>query len=88
MADIMITTYDNPINPFEDFIGWFKQDMLLGHNTCGLLALYACPDSDLSDEVNHERETSAMEYMVAMEPELFKIVMRDDYFYKNKMNAS
>ena len=36
--DSMLTTFDNPFNPFTEFDRWWKEDLLLGHNCCGLLA--------------------------------------------------
>lgn len=34
----MITTKDNPYNPFKDFTSWFLFDISKGYNTCSKLA--------------------------------------------------
>ena len=39
--DCMLTTIDNPFNPFEDFTSWFLFDIEHGYNTCSRLARVA-----------------------------------------------
>lgn len=77
--DTMLTTYDNPFNPFTDFISWWKYDLLLGHDTCGLLARSAGYDPNVSDEVNEKYIDSAMNDIVELEPEIYRIVRAKDY---------
>ena len=48
----MITTIDNPFDPFEDFAKWYIYDSGKGYNTCGLLALMTHTSDSLIDEVN------------------------------------
>jgi hypothetical protein len=45
----MLTTVDNPVNPFTSFSEWYHRDLALGHDTMGLLARVAVVPSDLSD---------------------------------------
>lgn len=33
--DSFLTTYDNPFNPFTDFVRWLKEDLILGHDGGG-----------------------------------------------------
>ena len=35
----MLTSIDNPDDPFEDFKSWFKYDVEHGYNTCGYLEI-------------------------------------------------
>lgn len=78
--DTMLTTYDNPFNPFEDFEMWMKYDILvLGHNTCGLLARTALISPIYSDEVNDKEIDRAMDEIIAQEPLVYKKVTRDSY---------
>ena len=48
--DCMLSTKDNPINPFDDFDEWYRYDMEKGWNCCGRLARIA----QLSDVMSEE----------------------------------
>lgn len=76
--DSMLTTIDNPFNPFEDFIQWWKKDLLLGHDCCGLLAREANINDLASENVNDRDITDAMDRIVKEDP-IYKIVYPTDY---------
>lgn len=48
----MLTTFDNPYDPFTQFTEWFMYDVEKGYNSCGYLARIA----NVSDELT-EQET-------------------------------
>lgn len=48
----MLTTFDNPYNPFENFSAWLLFDVEKGHNSCAHLGRFARTSSQLSDEEN------------------------------------
>lgn len=77
--DSMLTTFDNPFNPFTDFIRWWKQDLLLGHDCCGLLAREANISSVSSEEANDVFVIDAMNRIVENEPTIYKIVYPSDF---------
>lgn len=77
--DSMLTTFDNPFNPFTDFIRWWKQDLLLGHDCCGLLAREANISSVSSEEANDVFVIDAMNRIVENEPTIYKIVYSSDF---------
>lgn len=79
MNDSMLTTFDNVFNPFTDFVAWHKQDLLLGHDCCGLLARRACTSDLYSDEVNNELIIEAMKEIVEDFPMIYKIVYPKDF---------
>lgn len=54
MASTMLSTIDNPYNPFSQFDEWYAYDMVLarqeGRNTCcGYLAAISQMSSDVTD---------------------------------------
>ena len=79
----MLTTFDNPFNPFTDFINWYLFDNSKGYNTCGFLARVADSnvpsDEDIADSINE----AAMDEIIATDPlNLYRKVSEEDY--KNK----
>jgi hypothetical protein len=52
VKEFMLSTSDNPFNPFTQFREWFAFDVANGYNTCSYLARIC----ELSDEVC-DRET-------------------------------
>lgn len=50
MADTeyMLTTVDNPFDPFTQFDEWLEYDIRLGYNTCSFLDRIAKGSNDLS----------------------------------------
>lgn len=76
--DSMLTTFDNPFNPFTEFDRWWKEDLLLGHDCCGLLANESNVSDVSSDEVNDKAIIEAMERIVKREPMVYKIVYQSD----------
>lgn len=79
MNDIMLTTVDNPFNPFTEFERWWKEDLRLGHDCCGLLALNANTSEIFSDEVNQRIINQAMIDIVEFDPSTYIIVKENDY---------
>ena len=45
----LLTTIDNPYNPFSNWDEWFMTDLQLGYDTCGLLARVS-NDSGITEE--------------------------------------
>ena len=53
----MLTTFDNPFDPFEQFDSWFLFDIEKGYNSCGRLARIAQITDDMSPkEIDDEIE--------------------------------
>lgn len=44
----MLTTTDNPYDPFDDYDDWYAFDQRHGHNTPGILARIAVVSDELS----------------------------------------
>lgn len=58
MKQCMLTTIDNPFNPFTQFEQWFTFDMEKGYDCCGRVARLLV---DLSFDVSTEEELNANE---------------------------
>lgn len=41
LKEVMLSTSDNPFNPFVDPVGWYAFDYAHGYNTLGYLAVVA-----------------------------------------------
>jgi hypothetical protein len=49
MADVMLTTIDNPYNPFTQFDRWYVFDCQRGYDTCAILARISRNSDELSE---------------------------------------
>lgn len=49
MMQTMLTTADNPYDPFSEFDEWYANDHRLGHHTLGLLARFVRTSDELSE---------------------------------------
>lgn len=69
MADeaCMLTTFDNPYNPFTQFDNWFHFDTEKGYNTCDYLGRIAKTSDEFTDE----------EYSKAIEAAIDEIIKYD-----------
>lgn len=77
-TEYMLTTWDNPYNPFTEFELWFKHDMVYGHNTCGLLNQTAVTNSIQSDELNEKDVNDAIDYIVNKNPFIYRKISSKD----------
>lgn len=48
----MLTTFDNPYNPFEQFASWFLFDTEKGYNSCSYLGRISRTSDQLSEVEN------------------------------------
>ena len=67
MANHMLTTIDNPYNPFTNFDDWFQFDEQKGYHTCSYLARIAKTSNEFSDEDDAEIE-AAIDEIVSLDP--------------------
>ena len=55
--ECMLSTIDNPFDPFEQFVQWFLFDIEKGYNSCSLLARIIQVSDDMSEpEIDAETE--------------------------------
>lgn len=60
----MLTTFDNPFDPFEQFTSWFLFDTEKGYNTCGKLARIAKSSDSFTDKENNEEIERAIDEII------------------------
>ena len=60
----MLTTLDNPFDPFNDFTSWYMFDCEKGHNTSSRLARIANIDSEMSQKEVDDEMDRAMDLIV------------------------
>lgn len=68
MRKCMLTTNDNPFNPFKEFDSWYMFDMDKGYNSCGYLARIL---PNISDELTDD------EHIIAVENAIDEIINND-----------
>ena len=61
---VMLTTIDNPFDPFEQFDSWFLFDVEKGYNSCSYLGRIAKTSEQLSDEENNEEIERAIDEII------------------------
>ncbi|WP_458459965.1 hypothetical protein [Pseudobutyrivibrio sp.] len=61
---VMLTTIDNPFNPFEDFTSWFMYDMECGYNSCAYVARIAQTSDQFTEKENFEELERAIDEII------------------------
>lgn len=64
MSSCMLTTFDNPFDPFEQFDSWFQYDCDKGYNSCSYLARIAHTSDQLSDAENEKEIERAIDEII------------------------
>lgn len=77
--DVMLTTVDNPFDPFEQFDQWFLFDVENGYNSSALLARIARTSDQFTDQENNR----------IIEQAIDEIILYDfrDLYRKVKLNT-
>lgn len=68
MEEIMLSTKDNPYNPFTDFDNWFAFDTQNGYYSCGLLARLTKSSDDISDADESIAIEAAIDEIIRLNP--------------------
>lgn len=77
---VMLTTIDNPYNPFNDFKSWFAYDTSHGYNTCGYLARITKTSDQFSDVENAYEIEQAIDEIIQHDfMNIYKKVRETDY---------
>ena len=74
----MLTTIDNPYNPFDDFASWFSFDTEKGYNSCSLLMRIAQVSDEMTDvEENMEIDRAINDIIKYDFRDIYKKVSRE-----------
>ena len=60
----MLTTFDNPYDPFNQFNSWFLFDVTKGYNSCELLGRFARISDSFTDEENDKEVERAIDEII------------------------
>lgn len=76
--DVMLTTVDNPFDPFEDFTSWFMFDIEKGYNSCGRLMRIAKVTDDMSQKEYDEAIEAAIDELIRIDfLDIYRKVTKD-----------
>ena len=66
MAEVFLTTLDNPYDYFTQFDEWYAFDISKGYNTCNYLARIALTSTDMSDSDYEKAVEDAVDDIVRL----------------------
>ena len=74
----MLTTNDNPFDPFEQFTSWFLFDVEKGYYTCSRLARIAQLSDDMTQKEQDEEVERAIDEIIKYDfLDIYKKVKRE-----------
>lgn len=75
----MLTTIDNPYNPFDQFIPWFLFDEEKGYRSCAYLGRVARTSNQFSEEENEMEIERAIDEIIQYDfRNIYKKVRQED----------
>ena len=73
----MLTTIDNPFDPFDDFTSWFLFDIEKGYDSCGKVMRIAKLSDDLTEKEEDVEIERAIDEIIKYDPlDVYKKVTR------------
>lgn len=81
----MLTTFDNPYNPFTQFERWMLFDMEKGYNTCAYLGRIAKTSDEFTDEEYNRVIEEAVDEIIKYD---FMNIYRKIYGEREKLQVA
>lgn len=78
-TNFMLTTLDNPFNPFTHYDDWYNFDVSKGYNTCAYLARIAKTSDELSEVDEALAIVQAMDEIVSLNLSGNYIKVKEDF---------
>lgn len=76
---VMLTTFDNPYDPFDEFNLWFMYDIEKGYYSCSYLARIVKISDDMTQKEEHEAIERAIDEIILYNPlNIYKKVRKND----------
>ena len=76
--EFMLTTIDNPFDPFEQFTSWRLFDLEKGYNSCERLARFVNLSDDLTQKETDDEIERAIDRIIELDIlNIYKKVSRD-----------
>lgn len=86
--ECMLTTNDNPYNPFDEFALWLLFDKQKGYNTCEYLARIVRLSDDLSEKEADDAIEQGMDEIIKYDPfGIYMKVTRESFKAAMKANS-
>lgn len=77
--EVMLTTFDNPYSPFDQFTLWHLFDKERGYNTCEYLARIARTSDEFTDQENSAEIDRAIDEIIKHDPfNIYKRVFENE----------
>lgn len=64
MTSAMLTTFDNPFDPFEQWDEWYVYDKQNGYDSCEKIARIATTSDQFTEEENEEEIEKAIDAII------------------------
>lgn len=79
MPKFLVTTLDNPFDPFTQFDDWYSFDTEKGYNTCSYLARIAKTSNELSQKDKEQAINDAVKEIIRMNIlGIYRIAVQND----------